>query len=200
MAVNYDFYKTGGALAKGKEKWHVRVVENDTTRSEEMTAAIEEATSLTVADMKAALEAMKQFVARQLKSGRRVRIEGLGYLSLAMDGEVVRDKENRLRLKNPHVRTVKFQPEAELMHLLHNTDFTSQYHRGRTSANLDEEALHEAARLLTERKGFFTFKEFCAETALTRSTARRRLNKLQDEGHVGNIGRPNVGLYRYTAE
>lgn len=194
MAVNYDFYKTQGALAK-ENSYHVRVVESGIADTPELSRAIQRGTTLTEADLKGAFSALASEMAECLKSGQRVHIEGIGYFSLSIEGEVVTDKKGSLRLKNPSVRSVLFKPESGLLAKLHDTELTAKYHRGRRSAALPEGEALAAARRLTREKGFFTAKDFHIATGQTRSTAYRLLAGLLREGLLSNIGTPHRALY-----
>ncbi len=199
MAINYDFYKSGGIFA-AEEQWHVRLVENGTTETAEIMEHIERATSLTVADLKGAIEALAGQIADNLAGGRSVHIDGLGHFSLSIGGEVVQDEEGKLRLKHAAVRSVNFRPEAALMRRLDGATFTVKQHRGRRSADVDETTLPTTLAALCRERGHFTVNAFRQTLGLTRTTAHRLLHRLCDEDRIENIGSPRFALYRLKSE
>ncbi len=194
MAINYDFYRTAG-LFGAEEQWHVRLVENGTMETEDMMQYIEESTSLTLSDLKGALEAFVGQIVRHLGDGKNVHIEGLGHFSLSVGGEVVKNEEGALRLKHPAVRSVNFRPEPALLRKFSNVRFTSKSHRGRQSQSVDEAELPSILAALCAEKGHFTTHAFQKALKLTHSTAHRHLRRLCEAGTIENIGSRRFALY-----
>ena len=197
MSIEYDFYKTNGALAK-KKPHHVRVVEHDTIHSEELAENIQAGTTLSVADIKGALSALTSEVASQLSMGRRVHLEGLGYFSLSIGGEVTTDKNNQLKLKNPKVRTVRFLPEDHLLQQFHDMSFTCQHHKGSASKTYNEQGLHDIVDSLLSQHSFFTSNDFFKTAHVTRSSGYRLLRQLEDEHYIENVGTPGQHIFTKT--
>ena len=197
MSIEYDFYKTNGALAK-KQPYHVRVVEHSTVHSEELAQNIQAGTTLTVADIKGALSALTSEVASQLCMGHRVHLKGLGYFSLSIDGEVTTDKNSQLKLKNPRVRTIRFLPEEHLLQQFNDLSFTCQHHKGSASKTYDEQGLHNIVDSLLSQHSFFTSNDFFKTAHVTRSTGYRLLRQLKDEHYIENIGTPGQHIFTKT--
>ncbi len=86
MAVFYKLIKTHGALPKNAE-YRVVAVENETVGVKHLAQRIQEATSLTPSDVVAAVSALKDEMAAELKMGNNVHLPGLGYFSLAVKGD-----------------------------------------------------------------------------------------------------------------
>ncbi len=200
MAIHYDFYKTTGHYADEKNPWHVRIVRNGKTETDEMMERIEKNTALTVADLKGALDAFVSQIAENLEDGRTVHIDGLGHFSLSIDGEVQETEDGKLRLKHAAVRSVNFRPEPSLLRRLSSATFTSKDHLGRHSAALDEAELPATLAALCEKKGYFNTRDFRKAFDLTHTTAQRRLQSLCAACVLENIGSPRYALYRLKAE
>ncbi len=200
MAIHYDFYKTTGHYADEKKPWHVRLVQNGTTETEDMMQRIETGTTLTMADLKGALDAFVSQITQSLEDGRAVHIDGLGHFSLSIGGEVQETEDGKLRLKHAAVRSVNFRPEPSLLRRLSSATFTSKDHRGRHSAALNEAELPTTLAALCEEKGHFTTHDFRRAFHLTHSTAQRRLQSLCDDGVIENAGSPRFALYRMKGE
>ncbi len=195
MAIHYDFYKTTGAFA-AEEKWFPRLVDNGTTETEEIMERIEESTSLTISDLKGAIDALVSQIAQHLEDGKNVHIDGLGHFSLSIGGEVARNEEGELRLKHAAIRSVNFRPEPSLLRRMSNASFTSKQHRGRQSSAIDEAQLPSTLAALCVETGHFTSRAFAKALKLTQSTANRRLNRLCAEGILEDIGSRRLALYR----
>ncbi len=194
MAIEYDFYKSAGIIEE-EEHWHVRLVNNGTATTDDLIGSISHATTLAPADLKAAICALTSGIAANLSEGRNVHIEGLGYFSPAISGEVKKDKNGRLALRHAKIRTVNFRPEKDFTRMFHGVSFSSSRHRGNASAAVDEEKLPEVLSGLCGEKGYFTAAEFRRALHLTYATANRWLRKLREEGVIKNTGSRNLALY-----
>lgn len=83
MTVSYKLLKTKGRVANDA-KMRVVVDSYDTAEMDRMGQHIEKASSLTSADLTAALDALRSEMVDQLGSGYRVHLPGLGYLRLPL--------------------------------------------------------------------------------------------------------------------
>ena len=194
MAVYYDYYKTTGVL-EDTASYHVRIVESSTTRSQDLCEKIQQSTTLTTADLKGALAALSGALVTELKQGSHVHIEGLGYFSLSLKGEIVTDAQGQPQFKKPGVRTVLFHPEEGLLNRFYDTVFTAARHSGHHSIEQTEgELLAVADELLADRP-FFTARQFVTRSGLTRATAYRRLQALLQSGQLRNLGTPHHILF-----
>ncbi len=195
MAIHYDFYKTTGAFGT-EDKWYPRLVENGRVDTDEMMQRIEHSTTMTVADLKGALDAFISQIGASLAEGKSVHIDGLGHFSLSIGGEVVQGENGRMRLKSPSVRSVNFRPESSFMQRLDSATFTSKEHLGRQSATVDETTLPEVLASLSAEKGYFTTRDFQSALRLTVATANRNLRRLCAEGVIKNVGSRRFALYK----
>ncbi|MBR1594620.1 MAG: HU family DNA-binding protein [Alloprevotella sp.] len=195
MPIHYDFYPAKG-LKGTRDELFVRPISNQTTGMKEIAHAIEHATSATAADTKLVLSALSAAVIDELLKGNRVHLDGLGYFSISMKGEVARDKNGRPLLKNAGVRDILFQPERQMLASLGNARFTAADHRGRRSSGATEADVMRALRKLGADGAVFSSAKFRSELGLTVSTANRLLRRLREEGVVENIGTRNSLLLR----
>jgi predicted histone-like DNA-binding protein len=180
MSIYYNFYKTSGKLATNTE-WHARITEKGLTTSDELCDIIEKSTTLTTTDLKGALSAITRQLINELKKGRRVHIEGLGYFSLKMQGEIDKDKNGGPKLIHPSVRTILFKPEQQILNQFHNAVFRQQQERGKHSAELSKDDIIQKTEKMFEQKKYFTAKQFAKHLQLTISTAYGRLKMLQEQ-------------------
>lgn len=197
MAINYDIYKNSGCL-RSKSDHHLRIIENKTTTSNTLAEHIEKACSLTTSDVKAALSALAASVRDELLAGNSIHLEGLGYLSLAMEGEIEPDCNGRLRVKHPRVSNVLFRPEKALMRKLQDAQFTITKHAGKHSRNLSETETEQIIARLLEKHTFFTARQFANASDMTQATAYRTLRKLLGNGTLKNIGTPSRMIFTHA--
>ena len=199
MSIEFDFYKTNGALAH-QDAYHVRVVDNITVSTETLISRIQQGTTLTRPDLEGAISALSQAIINELKEGRKVHLKNLGYFSLAIDGKVDTDKNGQLRLKSPCVRTVKFKPEEQFMKQMGNVSFSCRQHKGRHSQELDDAKITQIIEQLLNDKAFFNARDFCRAAHVTTSTGYRILKRLQDAEILQNIGSPKNKIYVYATK
>lgn len=197
MAINYDIYKNSGCL-RSKSDHHLRIIENKTTTSNTLAEHIEKACSLTTSDVKAALSALASAVRDELLAGNSIHLEGLGYLSLAMEGEIEPDCNGRLRVKHPRVSNVLFRAEKALMRKLQDAQFTITKHAGKHSRNLSETETEQIIARLLEKRTFFTARQFANASDMTQATAYRTLRKLLGNGTLKNIGTPSRMIFTHA--
>ena len=199
MPIEFDFYKTNGALAH-QDAYHVRVVDNDTVTTETLINHIQQGTTLTRPDLEGAISALSQAIIDELKEGRKVHLKNLGYFSLAIDGKVDTDKNGQLRLKSPSVRTVKFKPEEQFLRQMGDVSFSCRQHKGRHSQNLDDAEIAQIIEQLLSNKPFFNARDFCNAAHVTTSTGYRLLKRLQERQILQNVGSPKNKIYVYTTK
>lgn len=199
MAINYDFYSTKG-LKGAKNDVHVRPISGQTTQTDDLARRIEKGTTATSADIKLVLTALSSAVVNELLSGNRVHIDGLGYFSISINGNITRDKNGKLRLQDASVKDVLFQPERALKAKLADARFTRSQHLGRKSKPAEEPRIEEALQELGRDGAVFSSAQFRERLGLTASTANRILHRLREEGRVENIGTRNSLMLRLTGE
>lgn len=195
MAIHYDFYPAKG-LKGAKDQLFVRPISNKTTSTDELMRDIERATTATRGDIRLVLSALSRSVISELLAGNRVHLDGFGYFSLSMDGDIVRDKNGKPQLRNAAVRNVLFQPERAMMGMLGGARFTAADHRGRRSSQLSDDKLQAALRELGEEGRLFSSAQFRKKLGLTISTASRILRRLRNEGILENVGTKNSLMLR----
>ena len=185
MTVSYKLLKTKGRVANDA-KMRVVVDAYDTAEMDRMGQHIEKASSLTSADLTAAL---RSEMVDQLGSGYRVHLPGLGYFSFAVKGEVCEDpKMGHFRLRNPHVRTIKFRPEKDLLKALHGIDFENATYRRTPYAAPQPAEVAAALDRLFAASAFILVRDLRAALHLSRPVAYRLVQALEAAGKVRNVG------------
>lgn len=195
MSVFYKLLKTNGKLPKNT-MFKVIAVKNETVGLKRISWRIQQATSLTPADVVGTITALKEETADQLKMGNHVHLPGFGYFSLAVKGELYQDpRTKRYRLRNAAVRAVKFQPDREFLEALRGIEFENMtYHMGSYNVPTVEE-VDAALKALFAEKSVITVSDLCNRLHLSRSYAYNLANKLEKSGKLKDVGSRYRKLY-----
>ena len=115
MAVQFELYKTPMPKEKkNKVRYHARPINYETVDTENLVYRIHERCSLSPSDVIATLEELKYEVAQCLKEGKKVHIDGLGYLQVTLScEEEIRDPKAK-RVHKVKLKAIKFKADKEL--------------------------------------------------------------------------------------
>ncbi len=195
MSILYDWYENPGASPDDKEAvLHPRIFLNGKVETVTLCHRIHESSSLTTGDVKSALDTLAQLFAEELREGRAVHIDGIGYFypTLAATEKVTRStphKSTKLTLK-----TVRFRPDAIL-----KGNFTG-IHTNQTKYSNHSEKISEVEIDIRLKEYFaehrmINRRDFQGLCGLARTTAKTHLVRLRQEGKLVNVGLPNQPMY-----
>ena len=184
MAILYDWYENPGESDDSEEKGlHPRIFLNGKVGTDKLCRMIHGRSSLSVGDVKNAFEMLAQICGEELREGREVHIEGLGYFApiLRSTQKVTRSTKNKwLKME---LKTIGFRPDARLRGELRGAKVSrSKYARHSESLS--------AVEIDMRLKEYF---------AMTRTTANRHLRRLLEEGKLKNIGKRMQPIYVASA-
>ena len=199
MAILYDWYENPGESDDSEEKGlHPRIFLNGKVGTDKLCRMIHGRSSLSVGDVKNAFEMLAQICGEELREGREVHIEGLGYFApiLRSTQKVTRSTKNKwLKME---LKTIGFRPDARLRGELRGAKVSrSKYARHSESLS--------AVEIDMRLKEYFAdhdvmlrydFQEVCC---MTRTTANRHLRRLLEEGKLRNIGKRMQPIYVASA-
>ena len=199
MAILYDWYENPGESDDSEEKGlHPRIFLNGKVGTDKLCRMIHGRSSLSVGDVKNAFEMLAQICGEELREGREVHIEGLGYFApiLRSTQKVTRSTKNKW--SKMELKTIGFRPDARLRGELRGAKVSrSKYAR-------HSESLSEVEIDMRLKEYFvdhdvmlrYDFQEVCC---MTRTTANRHLRRLQEEGKLKNIGKRMQPIYVASA-
>lgn len=195
MPVSYKLIRNHSPIS-GKTAYKVVAVENETVGLKRISRHIQQATSLTPADIIGALTALKDEIAEELKMGNNVHLPGIGYFSLAIRGDLYEDpRSHHYRLRNPEVRKVKFHPDTEFLEALRGIEFSNAtYTRGTPTVPTDE-ALGTVLDSLFATQPAITVASLRRRLNLSRSHAYRLAARLEADGRIRNVSTSHHKLY-----
>ena len=195
MAILYDWYENPGESDDSEEKGlHPRIFLNGKVGTDKLCRMIHGRSSLSVGDVKNAFEMLAQICGEELREGREVHIEGLGYFApiLRSTQKVTRSTKNKW--SKMELKTIGFRPDARLRDELVGVKASrSKYAR-------HSESLSEVEIDMRLKEYFadhdvmlrYDFQEVCC---MTRTTANRHLRRLLEEGKLRNIGKRMQPIY-----
>ena len=195
MAILYDGYENPGESDDSEEKGlHPRIFLNGKVGTDKLCRMIHGRSSLSVGDVKNAFEMLAQICGEELREGREVHIEGLGYFApiLRSTQKVTRSTKNKW--SKMELKTIGFRPDARLRgELVGAKASRSKYAR-------HSESLSEVEIDMRLKEYFadhdvmlrYDFQEVCC---MTRTTANRHLRRLLEEGKLRNIGKRMQPIY-----
>ena len=195
MAILYDWYENPGESDDSEEKGlHPRIFLNGKVGTDKLCRMIHGRSSLSVGDVKNAFEMLAQICGEELREGREVHIEGLGYFApiLRSTQKVTRSTKNKW--SKMELKTIGFRPDARLRgELVGAKASRSKYAR-------HSESLSEVEIDMRLKEYFadhdvmlrYDFQEVCC---MTRTTVNRHLRRLLEEGKLKNIGKRMQPIY-----
>lgn len=195
MAILYDWYENPGESDDSEEKGlHPRIFLNGKVGTDKLCRMIHGRSSLSVGDVKNAFEMLAQICGEELREGREVHIEGLGYFApiLRSTQKVTRSTKNKW--SKMELKTIGFRPDARLRGELVGAK------AGRSKYARHSESLSEVEIDMRLKEYFadhdvmlrYDFQEVCC---MTRTTANRHLRRLLEEGKLKNIGKRMQPIY-----
>lgn len=201
MSAYYDLYESpmpGKRENEGEEPvLYARPVGGMTHTTEDIIRIISQECTLTPADLKAALTALSDSVARYLERGDRVQLDGIGSFSISLNCKSVTDAK-QVRSHDVSFRHVNMQPAPELTRKL---KYMKLY---RTPASTQKDKMNREKRLLLlnhklDREPFVTRKMYRRLTGISEYAVAKELEELVKEG-VLECGGTRHSKYYYRKE
>ena len=196
MAIVYDWYENPNAEGESEERGlHPRPLLNGKVSMEQLYYRVHERSSLSVGDAKSAIDTLTQLCGEELREGREVHIEGLGYFSPTLEAtqKVTRSTPNKhLKLR---LKSISFRPDVNLKSALTGIPATrSKYTRH--SQRLSEVEIDMKLKEYFADHDVLIRSDFQALCGMARTTANVHLKRLQQEGKLKNVGKPTQPIYR----
>lgn len=195
MAILYDWYENPGESDDSEEKGlHPRIFLNGKVGTDKLCRMIHGRSSLSVGDVKNAFEMLAQICGEELREGREVHIEGLGYFApiLRSTQKVTRSTKNKW--SKMELKTIGFRPDARLRgELVGAKASRSKY--ARHSESLSEVEIDMRLKEYFAEHDVMLRYDFQEVCCMTRTTANRHLRRLLEEGKLRNIGKRMQPIY-----
>ena len=196
MTVNYKLLRTSGKLEKRKAL-RIVPIKKDVTGIERICQHIQQATTLTTADILGTISALKTELAEELKSGNTVHLPGIGFFSLALKGDMYEDpKTHRHHLRNVAVRKIRFRPDKDFYEALGKMIFENKTYKDGTSTLPIKSAVNAALKELFEESPVITVNDLRRRLNLSTTYAYQLTAQLEREKKIINIGSRYRKIYK----
>ena len=195
MAVQFELYKTPMPKEKkNKVRYHARPISYETVDTENLVYRIHERCSLSPSDVIATLEELKYEVAQCLKEGKKVHIDGLGYLQVTLScEEEIRDPKAK-RVHKVKLKAIKFKADKELKAELSDMHFKRSKYKPHSTELSNTEIDMELTKYFAENQ-IITRKDFQYHCGMTQITAYRHIKRLIAEKKLQNKGTTHQPIY-----
>ena len=182
MAVQFALYKTPMPKEKkNKVRYHARPISYETVNTKKLVYRIHDRCSLSPSDVTATLEELKYEVAQCLKEGKKVHIDGLGYLQVK-------------RVHKVKLKAIKFKADKELKAELSDMEFHRSKYRPHSAGLSEVEIDMELTKYFAENQ-LITRKDFQYLCGMTQITAYRHIKRLIAEKKLKNKGTTHQPIY-----
>ena len=181
MAAKYDFYKTPVSKDSTKRpRFHARIVSSGTIDTDDLAKRIHGRCTVTPA-------------AEYLREGKRVHIDGLGYLQVTLQCPAVQST-HEIRAESIRFKSVAFRPEVELKDSLKTMTLERAKYKSH-SRQLEPDRIDQLLASYFAEHEYMTRVAFQRLCGLTSSTASRRLHQFVEAGKLRDIGTRHQSLY-----
>lgn len=177
-------------------EYYAKAVGGQTIGTKQLAREIEHATSLTTADIKAALNALSSVFKDHLKEGDSVHIEGLGYFkpSLKCTKKMTSEKASG---KFIEVKTVSFRPERDMIYELRHSTIVNSGSSSH-SATLTDEEVDTIVGKHFENNAYLLRSQLQSLAHLTKEMACKHLRRMTEGGLLRREGPRNAPIYILT--
>jgi putative DNA-binding protein len=188
MTVNYKLLRTSGKLAQRKAL-RIVPIKKDITGIERICQHIQQATTLTTADILGTISALKTELAEELKSGNTVHLPGIGFFSLALKGDIHEDpKTHRHHLRNIAVRKIRFRPDKDFHEALGEMEFENKTYKDGTPSLPMRLTVNAALKELFDESPIITVNDLRRRLNLSITYSYQLAAQLEREKKIINIG------------
>lgn len=196
MAIKYEVHTIENAVGSGKEREFIRLRQHPSMSDDDIAKSIQEATTLTIADVKAVMSAISSLAVRELNMGDRFHLPEIGYLSLSV-GNTPRSKkkDGKITGNDIYLRNINFQPEEKFLYnVMKGIKFEKSKASTRSTRYTEEELWNRVEEYLKE-KHFMTCHSMRVEFRLSEYMARKWLRRFVAAGRLVNDNTDRQPVY-----
>lgn len=195
MELEYELKTIENAKGEGHGQRYVSLRQAEPMKSGQMEREIESATTLTAADVRGVLAVLHDMIVRDLSQGRRVHLDGIGYLSLSAGLALAADDGKKVTGKDVYLRGVNFRPEDRLVNAIRGNVTFRRGKRVSKSAAYTADELWGKVRAYLSTHRFITVNVMREQFALSRRKASEGLATMVATGRLVKEGSPRHQVY-----
>lgn len=195
MELEYELKTIENAKGEGHGQRYVSLRQAEPMNAEQMEREIESATTLTAADVRGVLAVLHDMIVRDLSQGRRVHLDGIGYLSLSAGLALAADDGHKVTGKDVYLRGVNFRPEDRLVDAIRGNVSFRRGKRASKSAAYTADELWEKVKAYISIHRFITVNAMREQFALSRRKASDGLAAMVADGRLVKAGSQRRQIY-----
>lgn len=194
MSVQFEFAPIPvPADRKRKVRYYARVVNRKAISTKEIVEEIERACTLTETDVYAVLDALNHSLARHLKEGKRIHLDGIGFFDITLACPETRDPK-ATRASKVKCKGVNFRMDKKLRYRMGDLK-AERSKAGNHSAKLSDIEIDMRLTVFFEENLFLTRADLQSLCHMTRITAGRCINRLIAEKKLKNANTKSQPIY-----
>ena len=195
MDIHYKIQQSPHPKTSDREhKAHIRPISTDTVTTTQLCEVLSQRCTLTGPDIKCVLDALSEIIPEYLNNNTTVHLDGLGFFSLSITGDVSRDeKRKRMKVDNARVRSILFKPEKRMIDYFQNVHFKEGTYLA--SHEIDDSVIEEKLTEFFSRRHSIRSGELCNLLVLNKYDGRRLLKRLTEQGALVSDGRGSGTVY-----
>lgn len=202
MAILFDFYHSPSTEEVGKEKtekFHARVVSNQSVTLDDIINRISERCTLSKGDIKAVISELSAEIENELLNGNQVNIPEIGNFSVSLQApkNAIPTKTHAQSIK---IKRIEFRADHQLQQRIKNNAVFERCRDKVHSAHIGISEIDALLNAYFKEHSFITRKGFEDLCHFTRSTAARHLKRLLSEGKLVNTNTPRNPTFEPTKE
>ena len=197
MSISFDWYENPRTNGQQDEPaaLHPRIRLNGSVGTAQLAAEIQQATSLTRGDVRAALEALSQAGGSALADGQRVHLVGIGYFAPVLECVEPVTRDTKRKTATVRLKAIRFQADKQLRAEVGRVQVEPLNLRNLSASLPTDDELQRRVAAFLKENGFMRRMDFQRLCGLSRTTATRRLHKLCEDGFLVNRGTLRQPVY-----
>lgn len=199
MDIKFQIHQIDNANGEGKKRPYVQLFTSKPKNLEEIAKVIEEASTVTAADIKAVMSEFCHFAVTELASGNRVYIPEIGYLSLSA-GYIKREEDGKKKItgKEIYIRNINFQPESKFLEKVQMNVSFKKAQFSTLSSRLSEDELWSKMESYLAAEDFLTRRIMQEQFGLSSYMAGKWLAHFVEAGKLKKDSFGRQQIYRRT--
>lgn len=178
-----------------KVYFYPQQVSYNTCKNEEFAEFMSRNANIPIANVHAVLSALGPQLIRFLGNGHKVKIDGLGTLSLNLTGRITFDEKGMPLTDDLSYDTIKIYPDKQMQQHLNGIDIALHTDEVKVpKCPTIEESEEIVAQLLSEAPFFYAYN-FKSAAHISSSSAYRILKALEDNGTITRMGKNRQYVY-----
>ena len=196
MSITYDWFENPKRREEEETTLHIRPCFNGTTDTKTLARQIQQRCTLTEGDILIVLSELNAMIGHELREGKQVHIDGLGYFSptLTVEGRITPDMPLKQRNRKVRFKGIAFRMDKELQQSIGSPKLTMTRWEAHSQVSTPEEREQRLTDYFS-RNDFLTRRNLQFLLGLKKSMAVEQLRLWREAGLLINKGTDRQPIY-----